>query len=266
MLVVYSDLDGTLLDHETYSFDAARQALDRLQAHAVPLIFCTSKTRAETEIWRARLDNTHPFIVENGGALFIPQGYFPMNLQAPARRDGYEVFEFGDPYVELVGALRAAAEESSCQVRGFHDMTVEEVGESCGIPTDQARKAREREYDEPFEITAGESDRLLAAIERRGKRWTRGGRFYHVLGANDKGLCVGLLSRLYRQTFREVSTAGLGDSPNDAAFLRVVDIPVIIRSEASTGLQSMIPGARVTDLPGPQGWNRAVLDILRSPP
>ena len=84
MLVIYTDLDGTLLDHETYSFDAARQALDRLQAQAIPLIFCTSKTRSETEMWRARMQNAHPFIVENGGALFVPAGYFSISFQATA--------------------------------------------------------------------------------------------------------------------------------------------------------------------------------------
>ena len=143
-------------------------------------------------------------------------------------------------------------------------MTVEEVGESCGIPPEQARKAREREYDEAFEILGGEEERLVAAIERRGKRWTRGGRFHHVLGNSDKGLCVDLASRLYRKVFGEVRTAGLGDGMNDAAFLKVVDTPVILRSAASTRLQSLIPRARVTDHPGPRGWNQAVLDILQT--
>jgi len=265
MLVVYTDLDGTVLDHETYSFDAARPALDRLREQQVPLIPCTSKTRAETEMWRARLQNPHPFIVENGGALFVPEGYIPMNLlHATARREGYEVFEFGDPYLELVEILRAAALESQCRVRGFHDMTVEEVAKTCGIPPDQAAKAKRREYDEPFEVMAGDSDRLLEAIARRGKRCTQGGRFYHILGANDKGRCVDLMNRLYRQAFGEIRTAGLGDGMNDAAFLRLVDYPVIIRSAACARLQPLIPRARVTGHPGPDGWNRAVLEILQT--
>lgn len=48
-MVVFSDLDGALLDHETYEFDAARPALDRLRRDGVPLVLCTSKTRAEVE-------------------------------------------------------------------------------------------------------------------------------------------------------------------------------------------------------------------------
>src|SRR2546423_300740 len=70
--VVFTDLDGTLLDAETYRYDAARQGLDRLREHAIPLIICTSKTRAEVEPLRNELGNTDPFIVENGGALYVP--------------------------------------------------------------------------------------------------------------------------------------------------------------------------------------------------
>ena len=79
-VIVVSDLDGTLLDHETYSFDAARPALARLRQADVPLVLCTSKTRAEVESIRRSLDNEHPFIVENGGAVVIPLDYFSFDV------------------------------------------------------------------------------------------------------------------------------------------------------------------------------------------
>ena len=80
-LLVVSDLDGTLLDHTTYAFDAARAALERLRDARVPLVLCTSKTRAEVEPIRAALRNAHPFIVENGGGVFVPLGYFPFDIE-----------------------------------------------------------------------------------------------------------------------------------------------------------------------------------------
>jgi len=74
--VIFTDLDGTLLDAETYSYEAARPALAMLKKRQIPVVLCTSKTRAETEAIARRLGLKHPFIVENGGAIFIPQGYF----------------------------------------------------------------------------------------------------------------------------------------------------------------------------------------------
>jgi len=75
-LIVFSDLDGTLLDHETYQFDAAQPALDLLKQHGIPLILNSSKTRAEITAIRDQLQNTAPFIIENGAAVIIPPGWF----------------------------------------------------------------------------------------------------------------------------------------------------------------------------------------------
>jgi mannosyl-3-phosphoglycerate phosphatase len=264
MLIVFTDLDGTLLDHKSYSFDAARPALALLKDMGIPLVLVTSKTRAEVEVWRERLDNHDPFIVENGGALYMPRNYFPLTLQAPAHRDGYAVIEFGAPYNELVETLRAASSESQCRVIGFHDMSIQEVSLRCGISMDLAVLAKRREYDEPFEVLDPCADQLLKCIESRKKQWTRGGRFYHILGANDKSHCVRLLTHFYQRAFGEVSTVGLGDGLNDARFLKAVDIPIVIKSAESSRLLAKVPRARLSDIPGSEGWNLAVMEILQN--
>jgi mannosyl-3-phosphoglycerate phosphatase len=264
MLIIFSDLDGTLLDPESYSFDGARPALALLKDMGIPLVLVSSKTRAEAEVWRERLDNHDPFIVENGGALYVPRTYFPFPLQAPAYRDGYAVIEFGSPYIELVETLRAASSESQCRVIGFNDMSIQEVSLRCGLSIDLALLAKQREYDEPFEILDPRVEPLLRCIEGRKKQWTRGGRFYHILGANDKSHCVRLLTHFYQRAFGEVSTVGLGDSLNDARFLKAVDTPIILESAESARLLAKLPQARQTDLPGSEGWNRAIMEILQN--
>lgn len=264
MLIIFTDLDGTLLDYESYSYDAARPALAIIKDMGIPLVLVTSKTRAEVEVWRERLDNHDPFIVENGGALYLPRKYFPFTLQAPAYRDGYAVIEFGTPYGELVDTLRAASSESQCSVIGFHDMSIQEVSLRCGISMDLAVLAKRREYDEPFEILDPGADQLLKCIESRKKQWTRGGRFYHILGPNDKSHCVRLLTHFYERAFGEVSTVGLGDGLNDTRFLKAVDIPIVLKSAESARLLARVPRARQTELPGSEGWNHAVLEILQN--
>jgi predicted mannosyl-3-phosphoglycerate phosphatase (HAD superfamily) len=132
---------------------------------------------------------------------------------------------------------------------------------------DQARLARRREFDEPFEILAPpRTGELLAAIEREGKRWTAGGRFHHILGASDKAAAVRLLTALYRRQLGAVTTVGLGDAPNDATFLNEVDLPVLVASPRVDRLRALVPAGRVTRLPGPAGWNEAVLAVLDAHP
>ncbi|HSB17963.1 MAG TPA: HAD-IIB family hydrolase [Bryobacteraceae bacterium] len=263
MIVVFTDLDGTLLDHETYSWEPARPALDALARRRVPLILCTSKPRAEIEPLRSALGNRHPFIVENGGAAFLPQGYFPFAVPGAASRDGYEVIEFGNRYVELVEALRLAAHTAGVPVRGFSVMTAAEISERSGLSPEKSRLAKLREYDEPFYILDPSRERiLLREIEVLGKRWTRGDRFFHITGSNDKATAVRRLMELYRQAHGTVTTIGLGDAPNDAEFLAVVDNPVLIRSRFSAALQALVPNGRLTARPGPYGWNEAILEMV----
>ncbi|HKQ32701.1 MAG TPA: HAD hydrolase family protein, partial [Thermodesulfobacteriota bacterium] len=103
--VVYTDLDGTLLDHHTYSFDKAVPALRLLESEGVPLIINSSKTRPEIERYRSLLGNTHPFVTENGGGIFIPENYFSRSPVCDKRSDGYCIVELGAPREELKAVL-----------------------------------------------------------------------------------------------------------------------------------------------------------------
>lgn len=262
MKVIFSDLDGTLLNPHTYCCDAAEPALRLIREQNVPLVFSTSKTRAEVEFWRERLENRDPFIVENGGAIYIPSGYFPFDIPDAVRRGGYDVIELGTPYPELVETLRRCARESGCEVLGFADWNVAEVSTRTRLPVKQAELSKQREYDEPFEIVGLGTYRLLAAIEAHGKSWTRGDSFYHITGGNDKAEAVRRLTTLYNQAFGNVVTVGLGDGHNDAGFLATVDLPVVVQSRFATALVRAVPHCFVSRWPGPHGWNEAVLHIM----
>jgi mannosyl-3-phosphoglycerate phosphatase len=142
-------------------------------------------------------------------------------------------------------------------------MTAEEVSTLCQLPLEQAVLARQREYDEPFLIL--DPDRtgaLVAAIEEQGRQWTKGGRFWHILGANDKALAVKALAGLFEKAYGPVVTVGLGDGLNDVPFLNVVTAPVLIRSSHSAELKSRVPHGQLTDRPGPAGWNDALLSMI----
>jgi mannosyl-3-phosphoglycerate phosphatase len=264
MLVIFTDLDGTLLDSRNYSYEAALPALEFIRKNDIPLIFCSSKTRAEVEYWRACLGNSHPFIVENGGGLYIPRDYFGLRIHAPADRDHYAAFEFGTPYVELVETLRAVSSDTGCEVLGFHQMSALDLSVRYGMTLQQAKLAKQREFDEPFEILGSRTEALLEAIERQGKRWVSGGSLFHLMGVNDKAHCVRLLASHYERVFSRVSTIGLGDGPNDIRFLKAVDIPILLRSPIAGRLQTLLPRARLSTAEGPLGWNDALLGLLRS--
>ncbi len=262
MRIVITDLDGTLLHNLTYSCDPARPAIQALLDQNIPLILCSSKTRGEIELWRERLKIDAPFIVENGAAVYIPRNYFPFRLKHSTEREGYEVIELGSPYRESVQALRSASEETGCETLGFHQMSVAEICLRTQLPVREAQLAKQREYDEPFEIIGTGVHNLLSAIEKHGKCWTRGDRLYHVTGAHDKALAVRRLMSLYATAYGTVTTIGVGNGHNDADFLKSVDVPVIVRSRFTVALAKQIPNGLVTDSPGPYGWKEGIQKVI----
>jgi mannosyl-3-phosphoglycerate phosphatase len=260
--IIFTDLDGTLVDYESHSYAAALPALRRIGECSVPLVFCSSKTRAEVEEWRTGIGNAHPFIVENGAAIFIPAGYFPDQGQG-IERGGYRVIELGEPRGALMEVLRSASVLTGTRILTFHDLSAEEVGQRYGIPHRLAILAVQREYDEPFEILDPyRAPDLLAAIERQDRRWTRSDRFFHITGRNSKAGAVQALSGLYRNHLGPITTYGFGDAMNDVEFLNTVDFPILVKSRHAAEVQAAVPRAVPTGLPGPEGWNQKVLEIL----
>jgi len=262
-ILVFTDLDGTLLDLRTYSYKAALPAVQMIRRRKIPLIICTSKTRAEVEVVRKRLQNTDPFIVENGGAVFIPDGYFPGEIPAARKDSGYRVIEFGTPYLNLVDAFSRIKSHLPGKARGFSDLSIKEVAGLTGLSRREAGLAKRRAYDEPFLV---EDPSIIPIIQEMaaffGLRITQGGRFYHLTGDNDKGRAVRRLQALYaRAAGGPVRSIGLGDSRNDVPLLKAVDFPVLVQKpsgeyDPAVRLDNLIfaPGA------GPAGWCAAVVD------
>ncbi|MFQ5466045.1 MAG: HAD-IIB family hydrolase [Thermodesulfobacteriota bacterium] len=261
--IIISDMDGTLLDPATYSFDPALPALGLIRELGVPLVLCSSKTRAEIEYYRGLLANTDPFISENGGGVFIPEGYFPFEA-GEKTPDGYEAITLGAAYADIRKAFREIQERTGIGATGFGDMDTRDVAIAAGLSTEEAELARRRDFDEPFAIDPGGSERVfLQAIEDAGFRWNRGDRFHHMLGANDKGKAVEVLKGLYAKAGRRVTTVGIGDTHNDIPLLEAVDIAVIVQKVGGC-YDSAIEVDGLVRAPGigPFGWNAFVVDLL----
>ncbi len=227
-------------------------------------MFCSHKTRAEQEVYRQELGIPDPFIVENGGAIFIPQGYFPFSFDYDKAKGGYQIIELGSPYHEIRGILEQIRVEVGINFRGFGDMSVEEVAKDAGLDLEAARRAKEREYDETVKPIGNpeEIDRVLKAIKKAGLNYTHGGRYYGVMGANDKGRAVGILARLFRKKLGRVETVGIGDSANDLPMLVAVDTPILVEKPGGWWEEVGLPCLNRTEGVGPQGWSRAIKELI----
>ncbi len=277
--IIFTDLDGTLLDYSTYSFEPALPALHLLKEKDIPLIICSSKTKKEIEYYREKLDNRHPFISENGGGIFIPKGYFEFKVQNSeftvkdtekrvfSGENNYHVIRLGARYSDLRKAVREL-QSKGFRVKGFGDMTAEELSEIANMSIEEAEMAKERDFDEPFIFEGDETQiqKLSEAIESKGFNYTQG-RFFHILGNSDKGMAVSILTELYKKGFGEVLTVAVGDSPNDIPMLQRVDYPVIVqKSDGSYDSRINVQDLIMAEGIGPEGWDKAVIKLIGQTP
>ncbi len=266
-VVIFTDLDGTLLDPFSYSWEAAQPALTLIKKKAVPLVICSSKTRAEIETIRNSLDNHDPLICENGGGIFIPKTYFDFSFTFHKETAYYEIIELGTPYAQLRKVLCTVAQQTGIELKGFGDFSVDEITAQTGLPIEAAQLAKQREYDEPFVLIGSEDQgkRVLQLITQWGLHWTKGSRYYHLTGSNDKGKAVKLLVNLFKQKHGKVITIGLGDSLNDLPMLQVVDYPILVQKPGGQYEESVrLSGLLKVQGVGPEGWRTAVLKLLAS--
>ena len=261
--LVFTDLDGSLLDHHNYSYGDALPQLRQLERRGIPVIPASSKTRVEIERLRTELCNDHPFIVENGAAIFIPVGYFDAQPQATVERDGYWVREMSPPRVQWLELLRDLEEQFPGDFDYFYRAGVEGIMGMTNLPRERAAEANTREYSEPVKWFGDEPGReaFLQRLEGAGARVLQGGRFLSVCGDCDKGSALRWLRQVYQQQqpLRPCHDLAVGDSANDCAMLEAAASALVIRST----VHDFPPLQRsknviYSDDFGPAGWAQGV--------
>ena len=259
--VVFADLDQTALP-----------AVQALRAQGIPLVLVSSKTRAELEPIRRRLQHRDPFIVENGAAVFVPQGLFTFPLERVRAKSSYDVIELGMPYHMLRDVLKQIEDAVETPLHGFGDLSVDEIMQITGLSHNEATLATIREYDEPFLLEGPQAvvEEVCRQIVVRGLRWTKSGRFFHLTGDNDKGEAIELLMRCYQREQRlrfqpdPVESVGIGDSIADVPLLAVVDHPILVQKpDGSFDTDVLLPRLVRTRGIGAAAWKEAVLTLLR---
>lgn len=257
-LILFSDLDGTLLDHDSYDWSPAKPALARLAAGEIPVVLNSSKTAGEIRAIREQLGNTAPYIVENGAAVIIPANYFGPGPE--------QVQSFGASRDEVLALLKECRAEGF-QFCSFSDMSPAELARHASLSESEAELAKDRVGTEPL-LWEGDEASLAQFRQKLGEhdcRLVQGGRFLHAMGTFDKADGVRFLLGKYREhhPVEKVIAVALGDSPNDQHMLEEADVAVIVRGVQSESVSLPSQSRAIRSIKtGPAGWNECVLNLL----
>lgn len=249
-LMVFTDLDGTLIDHTTYDWAAAIPALKALRDASAGLVLASSKTAAEVGSLRKQIGaETWPAIVENGAGI-LPAGMSDI----PGPRE----------YAALRAALDSIPADLRTHFCGFGDVSAAQVARMTGLAHGDAVLAQRRSFSEPghWSGTSSQKDAFLAALTEQGVIAQQGGRFLTLSFGRNK---VDQM-RAIIDTYKPLHTIALGDAPNDIAMLENADTGIIVANPAHPPLPPLKnenTGHIIrTKQAGPAGWNLAVLDAI----
>ena len=262
--VVFTDLDGTLLDHDTYSVRGAVSALDLLIRRDVDVVPVTSKTAAEIRRWMRLLVLDGPYISENGCGLFIPERFFIREPEGAKLVDGEWMIPFGREIGHVREGLEKIAGDLGFEFRSFGQMEPAEISVLTGLKGEEVQLSRQRDFDEAFVISEDhDPEKIREAARNLGLTFTRGGRFYHLTGGCHKGKAVKTLSDLYRRESDPVVTVGIGDSANDLPMFEAVDRPFLVQKPDRSYDPDIPEGAarRVAGI-GPRGWRMVIEEVM----
>jgi len=269
--LVFTGLDGAILDANPDTIQEVLPALELLRSRNVPLIATSLRTAAEVLPIVKSLDLPDPFIVEGGGAIYIPEDALKIGYKFQKTADNYRVIEFGTHRASILKKLVRLRQDQGFNLIGFSELTVKQASNWGDISPEEIRAAQAREYSEPvlFQGSAEELGRLNSEIESQRLRIMRFNRSFLLTGENDEGNAARFLTQLYREEFqgKSVVSIGLGDNHLSTSLLYAVDIPVLVRRpDGKFDDQVGRFGMKFTRNPGPIGWSQAVIALITEDP
>jgi mannosyl-3-phosphoglycerate phosphatase len=248
---VFTSVDGTLLDAETFDLVESRAAVQRLHDASIPVIPVTVMTLGEIEPIAADLGMRRAMIIEAGGAV------------ARWKNGGWELEPCGPPAEMLLDVIGRIEQRSGANLLVYSALSEADAARFSGRSGAMLQASTRRFFSEPFVIESGDIEEVIEAAASIGFSVRRGRRFFHLCRECDEGEAFARV----RDELRCDVAVGVGGSLLDADFLSRADVAVVVpRSDgqADPELLARVPHARLAPAPGPAGWAAAVEDVWQS--
>lgn len=269
--LVFTDLDGTLLDHYNYGFAKAVPMLTALKQHQIPLIIATSKTFAEVDPLRTQLRNSFPFIVENGAGIYLPLSFLPEEklhqFSGVTLHQGYWRLALSQPRAYWQTLLAQAAKDFHGLFASFTQLGTAGIARATGLSNLDAKLANEREFSEPVLWLGDESrkSQFIVHMTALGANVLEGGRFLHITGNANKGRAMQWVADAFAMKENHpFTTLAAGDGKNDLPMLEQADHALVMRSPVNPTLSlNREHGYIVSPCAGPLGWAKGINHFLQ---
>lgn len=255
-VLIFTDLDGSLLHRDTFKFDEIKDYLKQLISKGIFIIPNTSKTEKEILEFNNELGSSLPYISENGSAingLDLLNSNLPKELILSREKDSLiKIFEKSVP-VNL---------QNKC--KWLSEMDKKKQSLIFGLEDDKLKMALDRKYTIPFLFEGNKSERneLSKIVKNKGLALQEGGRVINLTDKVNKAKALQVFVRFFKKNNKNVKTIAVGDNYNDLDMLKTSEFPCLVFNDKFTLDEIPIKNLITTNKPSPEGWADVIKKAL----
>ncbi len=247
-VLIFTDLDGSLLHRDTFKFDEIKDYLKQIISKGIFIIPNTSKTDKEILEFNNELGINIPYISENGSSI---NGLNLLNKELPQQlilsRDKETLFNIFKKTVSL-------NLQNKC--KWLSEMNVKNQSLILGLEYQKLKNALDRKYTLPFLFDGNKNEKkeLAKMIKSEGLLLQEGGRVIHLTDRVNKAKALQIFVRFFKKNNKNVKTIAVGDNYNDLDMLKISDFPCLVFNDKFTLDEISINNLITTNKPSPEGW------------
>ena len=252
-VLIFSDLDGTLLNRDTFSFDEIKNYILYLISNDISLIPNSSKTKEEINEFNKKLGEDLPYIVENGAAIFdlhLINSNFPEEIVLSR-----EIEEILTIFSEKIPKNLVS------KLKFLHNLDLSDQMKILGLSKEKIRNALKRKYSIPllFNGNISEKREIKNLVKSAGLTLQEGGRVINLCDNVSKSMAMKKVVKLFNKISNDkLTTIAVGDNFNDLEMLKNSDIPCLVFNDKFTLETININNCLVSKKSAPEGWEEIV--------
>ena len=255
-IIVFTDLDGTLLHRDTFQFDTIKNYIKSLINKGVIIIPNSSKTEMEIEKFNEELGVNLPFISENGASIHglnLITSNFPNKLIVSREKEELlKIFENKVP------------EKLKQKCFQISKMSKKDQENILGQKDEKLKNALNRKYTLPFLFKGdkNEKNRLLKLLSANSLTLQEGGRVSNLCDNVNKVKSMNKVVKILKKIKEKIITIAVGDNYNDLDMLKNCDIPCLVFNDQFKLDQINIDNLIFSNKPSPEGWADVIKKAL----
>ncbi len=248
-IVIFTDLDGSLLDKNTFEFDEIEDYFRELISIGIIIIPNSSKTEAELSDFNNQYNLNLSFIAENGSSI---HGLNLIHKNLPKKiflsRTSDEIYNVYNQ--KIPPKLKS-------KITFILNLKSNEQREIFGLPLEKMNLAIKRNYSLPIKFNGIEIEKneFIKIINDSGLTVQTGGRIMNICDNvnKSKAMCK-TIELINKEIDNEIISIGVGDNQNDIDMLKHSDYPCLVKNNSFDSALVNIDNLIKSSEPSPKGW------------